>query len=235
MARDILEKGYVTQSGYLVVFAIAGIGGAALSMFYYEFLDKGISITVLALAFLVGYAVDSFVLILDRFAPIIARDNADVREDLIGVNGSVERSISDTNADVVQLNSAEQDVSVAYGRLNPLARLKLFLRVFSPYMALLIGFSLTNTFDVLHDIPNLGKYVTLINTAYAQSPTDGDFIGHSLLPILSKIVFLIMFVVLFIITIRDEFFSKHPRSISKDLNRAFTGFIIGQITKFVGA
>ena len=44
-----------------------------------------------------------------------------------------------------------------------------------------------------------------------------------------------LFVIAFIVTLRDEFLTEKPRPISRDLNRAFFGFLIGQLGKIMGA
>jgi len=134
---------------------------------------------------------------------------------------------------VAKLELAEDAVSEAYGSLPLLEKLLLLISRFFPYMIILFFVEISQSFSVMSLILQGKLWVENLYGATPAFAQDVKVPTPTLLDIrnIFSLVFLLMFVISFFVTLRDEFFSDKPRPISKDLNRAFIGFIIGQLTK----
>ena len=95
---------------------------------------------------------------------------------------------------------------------------------------------MSDSFNVFRTIIRTGGLALnfIIGLAYAQPLSGMDSSAMIIKQIVVPMTFLILFFGAFFVTLRDEFFSPKPRPISKDLNRAFIGFVIGQLKTFAG-
>jgi hypothetical protein len=135
-----------------------------------------------------------------------------------------------------QLERAETAAALAYGMLGSIQRLRRSSRQMVPYLALLIAAVASGSLDMVGSLLQLGRLAAeiLVSTAWA-APEVKSLTGEAVIrQLVIPITFLALFVGSFAITLWDEFFAEKPRPISKDLNRAFIGFVIGQLKSIIG-
>jgi hypothetical protein len=136
-----------------------------------------------------------------------------------------------------KLERAEAAAALAYGRLSSIQRVKRSGRQMIPYLALLIAVVASGSLDMVGSLLQSGKLIAevFVSTAWAASGDAIDLPGGVIIrQLVIPVVFLLLFVASFGVTLWDEFHSSKPRPISKDLNRAFVGFIIGQLKSILG-
>jgi hypothetical protein len=132
------------------------------------------------------------------------------------------------------LDTAELSLSAAYGRLSPWRRFSRSATRLAPYLILLGLVAGTNPLIQASAVGRIGAFLgsgSFISSAFAQPTTGSGGYLHGAF----SIIFLGLFVAAFAVTLFDEFFRDKPRPISRDLNRAFIGFVISEVARLANS